>query len=280
MHQVGHGAQRASSRRFRSLLTGVLATLFAIGAATAVAPEAQAATRKVVIVVGPVGSQTANYKANAAVLARQARGYGASVTLIETPSATWSRVASAARGANVLIYLGHGNGTPSPFPYSPDRMNGLGLNASAGAGNGNTKYYGETFMAQLHLARNAVVILNRLCYASGDSEWGSANPTQAIALKRVDNYGVGFFRAGAKALFASGISSVGYVLAGLFRASAGMTMAQLFWTDPAQTGRYKLAFTSRRTTGTRALMDPYAPNRYYRSVIGWLSTTMGAWRSG
>jgi hypothetical protein len=27
-------------------------------------------------------------------------------------------------------------------------------------------------------------------------------------------------------------------------------------------------------------MDPYAPNRYYRSVIGWLGTTVGAWRSG
>ena len=33
-------------------------------------------------------------------------------------------------------------------------------------------------MAQLALAQNAVVVLNRLCYASGNNEWGAANPTQ------------------------------------------------------------------------------------------------------
>jgi hypothetical protein len=27
-------------------------------------------------------------------------------------------------------------------------------------------------------------------------------------------------------------------------------------------------------------MDPYAPSRYYRSVIGMLSTTIGDWRAG
>jgi hypothetical protein len=27
-------------------------------------------------------------------------------------------------------------------------------------------------------------------------------------------------------------------------------------------------------------MDPYAPSRYYRSVIGYLGTTVGAWRAG
>ena len=85
---------------------------------------------------------------------------------------------------------------------------------------------------------------------------------------------------GAKAVFASGITSVAYVLKGLFRGSASMTMAQLFWTDPTRTGTYKLAFTSTRTVGTSALMDPYAPHRYYRSVIGWLKTTIGTWRSG
>ncbi len=65
MHDRSRGAQRASCRRIRSLLTGVLAALFVVTAMTATAPAAQAATRKVVIVVGPVGSATANYKDNA-----------------------------------------------------------------------------------------------------------------------------------------------------------------------------------------------------------------------
>ncbi|HEY5629949.1 MAG TPA: hypothetical protein VIR16_10595 [Candidatus Limnocylindrales bacterium] len=265
----------------RPFLTAILAALVGIGALTAVAPGVRAATYKVVIVVGPTGSSTANYRYNADILAKQAASYGAVVVKLYSPNATWSRVSSAAHGANVLIYLGHGNGWPSPYyPFSTARMDGLGLNATLNAGNSNTKYYGEAYMPYLHLAPNAVVILNRLCYASGDSEWGAANPTKATAIKRVDNYGAGFLRSGAKAVFASGITSVSYVLRGLFRGSASMTMSQLFWSDPSKTVSYKIAFTSTRTPGATALMDPYAPSRYYRSVIGKLGTTVGNWRSG
>jgi hypothetical protein len=275
------GAQRASSRRFRPLLTGILAALMLVTAMSAGAPAARGATMKVVIVVGPVGSSTANYRSGATSLATLARSYGASVTQIYSPNATWSRVSAAAKGAKLLIYLGHGNGWPSPYPpFATTSKDGMGLNATAGSSNSNTKYYGEAYMAKLALAPNAVVVLNRLCYASGNSEWGSANPTRATAIKRADNYGAGFLRGGAKALFVSGITSPSYVLKGLFRGSASMTMAQLFWTDSNRTGTYKFSFTSVRTPGTIALMDPYAPSRYYRSVVGWLNTTVAAWRSG
>ena len=281
MPQDHRGAQRASVRSVRPLLTGILAALVLVAAMSAGAPAARAATVKVVVVVGPVGSSTSNYRSGASSLATLARGYGASVTQIYSPNATWSRVSAAAKGANVLIYLGHGNGWPSPYaPFSTTSKDGMGLNASAGNGDSNTRYYGESYMAKLALAPHAVVILNRLCYASGNSEWGAANPTKATAIKRADNYGAGFLRAGAKALFVSGITSPSYVLKGLFRGSATMTMAQLFWTDSNRTGTYKFSFTSVRTPGTSALMDPYAPSRYYRSVVGWLNTTVGAWRSG
>jgi len=275
------GAQRASSRKLRSLLTGVFAALLIVTATTASAPEAQAATsKKVVIVVGPVGSATAGYRDSARRLATQARGYGASVVTLFSPYATWSRVRDAAHGANVLIYLGHGNGWPSPYgPFESDRKDGMGLNASYGAGNSNTKYFGELYMARLGLAPNAVVILNRLCYASGNNEWGAGNPTRATAIKRVDNYGYGFLKGGAKAVFASGITSVGYVLRGLFRGSSTMTMRELFWKDGSATRTYRFTFTGIRTPGTSAVMDPYAPSRYYRSVIGFLGATVGAWRS-
>ena len=276
-----NGAQRASARRIRPLLTGILAALLLVTTMTAGAPEARAATVKVVIVVGPVGSSTSNYRDGARRLAAQARAYGASVTEIYSPNATWSRVSSAAKGARLLIYLGHGNGWPSPYaPFSATSKDGMGLNRTAGNGNSNVKYYGEYYMAKLALAPNAVVVLNRLCYASGNSEWGSANPRKATAIKRVDNYGAGFLRSGAKAVFASGITSPSYVLRGLFRGSASMTMSQLFWTDSNRTGTYKFSFTSVRTPGATARMDPYAPSRYYRSVIGRLSMTVGTWRSG
>ncbi len=275
------GAQRASSRKIRSLLTGVFAALLVVTATHATAPEAAAATRKVVIVVGPVGSATTNYRDNAKLLASQARSYGASVVTLFSPYATWSRVKDAAHGANVLIYLGHGNGWPSPYaPFSTTSKDGMGLNATYGNGNSNTKYFGEYYMARLGLAANAVVILNRLCYASGNNEWGAGNPTRATAIKRVDNFGYGFLHGGAKAVFASGITSVGYVLRGLFKGSSSMTMAQLFWSDPKATRTYRFSFSGIRTAGTSAQMDPYAANRYYRSVIGFLGTTVGAWRSG
>jgi hypothetical protein len=265
----------------RSLLTGIFAALLIVTASTATAPEAQAATRKVVIVVGPVGSATANYKDGARKLADQARSYGASVIQVFSPRATWSRVQAAAAGANLLIYLGHGNGWPSPYaPYSVYSKDGMGLNASYDNGNSNTKYYGEYYMKRLKLAPNAVVVLNRLCYASGNSEWGSGNPTKSTAIKRVDNYGAGFMAGNAKGVFASGITSVGYVVRALFRASGSTTLGQVFWTDPSRTGTYKFGFTSVRTDGAKAIMDPYASGRYYRSVIGFLGMTVGDWRSG
>jgi hypothetical protein len=215
------GAQRASLRKSRSLVVAVFAALVMVAGTTATAPDAAAATRKVVIVVGPVGSQTSSYRDSARRLADLARSYGATVREIYSPYATWSRVRDAVVGANLLIYLGHGNGWPSPYyPYSTTTKNGFGLNSSYGNGNSNVKYYGEYYMRQLDLASNAVVAFNRLCYASGNSEWGAANPTKSTAIKRVDNYGYGFLKAGAKAVFASGITSIGYIVRGLFRASS------------------------------------------------------------
>jgi hypothetical protein len=275
------GARRASLRKSRSLVVAVFAALVMVAGTTATAPDAAAATRKVVIVVGPVGSQTSSYRDSARRLADLARSYGATVREIYSPYATWSRVRDAVVGANLLIYLGHGNGWPSPYyPYSTTTKNGFGLNSSYGNGNSNVKYYGEYYMRQLDLASNAVVAFNRLCYASGNSEWGAANPTKSTAIKRVDNYGYGFLKAGAKAVFASGITSIGYVVRGLFRASSSMSMSSLFWTDPNKTFTYRFSFYSSKIDGVTARMDPYAPSRYYRSVIGRLSTTIGDWRAG
>jgi hypothetical protein len=275
------GAQRASVRKIRSLLISIFAALVVITGATASAPEAHAATRKVVIVVGPVGSATTSYRDSARQLASQARSYGASVKEIYSPYATWSRVHTAAVGANLLIYLGHGNGWPSThYPYSTATKNGMGLNASYGNGNSNTKYYGQDYMRGLDLASHSVVMLNRLCYASGNNEWGAGNPTKSTAIKRVDNYGYPFIKAGAQAVFASGITSMGYVIKRLFTSSSSMTMSSLFWTDPNETRSYRFSFLSTKITGVSARMDPYAPGRYYRSVIGRLSQTVGNWRAG
>lgn len=272
------GAQRASRHRsLRLIISLVIAVAFAgIGLAATPTPAA-AAGMKVVIVVGPAGSSTSNYIYNAKKLAAQARSYGASVYEVYSPYATWSKVKSVAQGANVFIYLGHGNGYPSPYgAFSKYTKDGLGLNTSAGST--RHTYYGEYYIdTGINFAPNAVVILNRLCYASGNNEWGSGYPTKSVAIQRVDNYGAGFLRANARAVFAEGIDSTSYILYGLFRTER--SMRQIFWSDPARDGRYDFSFASSRTSGKHALMDPLGgASRYYRSVIGDLDMTALDWR--
>ena len=268
-----NGAQRASSTWSIRLTVIALATaLVALGGAANPAPAAAAGT-KVVVIVGPAGSNTANYKDNARRYAAQARSYGATVVEIYSPNATWSRVKAAAQGAKVIIYLGHGNGSPSPYGvFSKYTKDGFGLNRSAWNGNSNTKYWGEYYVhTQIHLAPNAVVILNRLCYASGNSEWGSANPTKTVAKQRVQNYASGFLRAGARAIFAEGITNASYILYGLFKTNR--TIGAIFKSSSNWNGNYDFQFQSTRNTAYRAWMDPRSPGRYYRSVVGDFSLT-------
>jgi hypothetical protein len=232
-----------------------------------------------VIIVGPVGSSTASYRDSARRYAAQARSYGANVVEIYSPNATWARVKAAAQGAKVVIYLGHGNGSPSPYgAFSKYSKDGFGLNRTAAAGNSNTKYWGEYYIdTQIRLAPNAVVILNRLCYASGNSEWGRANPTKTVAKQRVQNYASGFLRAGARAIFAEGITSASYVLYGLFRTNR--SIGAIFKSSPNWSGRYDFSFQSARNPTYSAWMDPKSPGRYYRSVVGNFSLTANTIRA-
>ena len=128
------------------------------------------------------------------------------------------------------------------------------------------------------MARNAVVILNRLCYASGNSEWGSANPTKATAMKRVDNFGAGFLRAGARAVFAEAITSASYEIRALF--TSNRTMNNILMTHPSASNARDFYFESSRTSWARAHMDPPKPGKYWRSVIGSLALTAGQFRAG
>ena len=138
-------AQRAATHRSRRLTVFALMTALVVSLGAMANPqETNAASIKVVVIVGPVGSQTSEYKTSARAYASIARSYGASVTEIYSPYATWSKVKAAAQGANLLIYLGHGNGSPSPYgAFQRCTKDGLGLNGTSGNGNSNVKYLGE-----------------------------------------------------------------------------------------------------------------------------------------
>ncbi|MBP1705218.1 MAG: ankyrin repeat protein [Chloroflexi bacterium] len=263
----------------RGFLVALLAALLAAGSLAAAPAPASAAGIKVTIVVGPAGSATSTYLADARSYASLARSYGATVVEVYTPNATWSRVRSAAQGANLLIYLGHGNGYPNPYhtTLEPKKVDGFGLNPYAGSGNTRTAYYGEYYVrSYIRLAPNAVVILNHACYTAGNSEPGRALPTLTVARKRVDNFGAGFLRAGAKVVFAEVRGKASHIIRSLFTGSS--TMSKIFWSSPYRTYTYRRSLVSVRTPGATGWLDPYRPGYYYRSVVGNLSMTAATWR--
>lgn len=226
-------------------------------------------TAKVVIIVGATGSATANYKAVAESAYAEAIKWSSNVVKIYSPSATWAAVKPALQGASVVVYLGHGNGWPSPYTYDPAyaTKDGLGLNATSGNGDNNIKYYGEPSLAnEIRLAPNAVVLLNHLCYASGNSEPGDADPTLSVAMQRVDNYGQGFIKAGARAVIAEGHGSINSMIRDLF--TTHQTILDV-WRNQSNYHGNEFSFQSARSPAYSAFMDPdTASGGYYRSLIG------------
>jgi hypothetical protein len=275
------GAQRASRyRAVRLVALAALASAVVLGGLATPAPAAAADPVKVAIIVGPAHGSTAKYIKKARAYAALARSYDAKVVEVYSPNATWGRVRSAAKGANILIYLGHGNGSPSPYgAFSPLRRNGMGLNRSAGHDHANVKYYGQRYMRTgIDLDRNAVVLLNHLCYASGNSEPGRKLPTKSIAKQRADGYGSGFLRTGARAMFAHGNGSLTSVLADLI--TRDKTVAQMFEDDWSFTGEADFKFASAKTSWSTVWMDPRSAGKYYHAVSGNLNLTAGQVRAG
>jgi hypothetical protein len=275
---AGHLTPRTRAPK-RGFVVAVLAALLAAGGLAAAPTPTAAASIKVAIIVGPAGANTQMYKKQARSYAAQARSYGANVVEVYTPNATWARAKSAANGANLLIYLGHGNGYPNPYHDTLDKekVDGLGLNPVAWNGNTRTRYYGEYHVAKsIKLAPNAVVILNHLCYAAGSSEPGRANPKLSTAKRRADNFSAGFIASGAKAVFAETLGNASYIIRQLF--ATDRTMFQIFWAAPSKTGAYQLQFDSVRTSGMTVVMDPRKPGQYYRAVTGRLAMTAATWR--
>jgi len=253
----------------KSAFAVVLALVAMLGAYGSVA-AAQTSTAKIVIVVG---ADTPQYLDDANELYAEAIQHTPNVIRVYSPNATWSAVKAAAAGANILIYLGHGNGWPSPYTYDPSytTKDGFGLNASAAGTHGNLKYYGEPSIRTLGLAPNAVVFLHHLCYASGNSESSSQNPTLSVARQRVDNYATAFLSAGASVVIAEGHSHTGYYLRALF--TTAQPLGQLWRGSPTYHG-HDITFTPTRSTGT-AVLDPNtggsSPTGYYRSMVGNLN---------
>ncbi|MBA2718382.1 MAG: hypothetical protein H0U52_03925 [Chloroflexi bacterium] len=251
------------------LLVAAALGLALIGAGP-LAPRAAAAERsnpKVVLIVGPVGSVTPFYRRLADEAAAAAAKLTSNVVKVYSPNATWPAVKAALKGASVVVYLGHGNGFPSIYRKQlyGRTQNGFGLNPYAGAADAH-QYFGEDLIgSQIKLAKDAVVIFSRLCYASGNTEPGLAEGTLAQAQQRVDNYAAGFFRAGAGAVIADAFLPPSYYVASVLR---GTRTIDSIWKNAPSRNDHFLRFPSQRTKGAIAQMDPeQVDSGFYRSIV-------------
>jgi hypothetical protein len=68
---------------------------------------------------GDARDNGATYRKYADAAYAEAIKYTPNVVKVYSPNATWSKVKSAAVGASVLIYFGHGNRLASPYTYDP-----------------------------------------------------------------------------------------------------------------------------------------------------------------
>jgi hypothetical protein len=254
-------------------LTLALATGLLVASASIVAKPSLAVAAsyeaKVVIVVGQTQGATARYRSDADGTAAVFAKYTSNIVKIYSPQATWSAVKAAAQGANILVYMGHGSGYPNPYLgyLQPNADNGLGLDGPTA---GQTYYYGQNYMAQLGLAPNAVVILNHLCYASGNNEAGAGDPSVDVAHTRIDGYASGFIRGGARAVIAEGLNDISYYVDTLF---AGHTTADAMWKGSPTFNNQVVSWPSTQNPGFTSESDPSLDHPasdgdvYYRSMV-------------
>ena len=226
------------------------------------------AVPKVVFVVGPAGAATNGYRSQARAAAAIARKYTPAVIELYSPNATWPAVRDALQGASLVVYMGHGNGWPSKYRDAlyPPTQNGFGLNPKAGTGDYTHQYFGEASVSgQVKLAKNAIVLLNHLCYASGNTEPGLPEGNLAQAKQRVDNYAAGFIQAGASAVIAEAWSSPSYFVKTILSSNRSIQSA---WSNAPSANRHRLAFKSERSRGYVAQMDTEtATSGFTRSVV-------------
>jgi hypothetical protein len=252
-----------------------------VGSADEAAP-AVATAPKVVIVVGATHEHTSSYRDHGDLFAAEALKYTPNVVKVYSPNATWSKVRAAAQGASILIYIGHGSGYPKSEAsvFNGDWLDGMGLNKASDPDDDVVRYYGENYVAnEIRLAKNAVVLLSHLCYASGNSESGDPEPTYAVARQRIDNFASGFLRAGARTVIADVWN--GGMLAYIRDILSADTTIGDMWRNSPSNHDHQMPFAPARNPAYDAIMDPNTwTSGFYRSIVGDLDMTTAEVREG
>jgi hypothetical protein len=231
---------------------------------------------KVVIVVGAVETGTSAFRTDADSIYAEAIKYTPNVVKVYSPNATWAAVSAAAQGASIFIYLGHGYGFPSPYKtiLTPSVHDGMGLNEFLNQGDADKKYYGESVVSGgIRLAKDAIVILNHLCYAAGSSESGNPEPTIPVAKERVDNFASGFLRTGARAVMANSYTGdVISMIQSVF--TTHRTIGEAWHATWGGSKGHDITWSPLRNPAYTAVMDPdTATTGFHASIVGDLGLT-------
>ncbi len=146
---------------------------------------------KAVLVVGPVvdDAWTAREKTNMDLAAQALMKYGVQVIKFYTPTDSWDKIVTAARGAQFFLYRGHG----VAWGGDPLVVGGMKL---------TDKFISpDDIRNQLRLANRAIVMLYG-CWTAGSSGDSNELITSAEAQRRVAQYADPFMDIGAGGYFA------------------------------------------------------------------------------
>lgn len=211
---------------------------------------------KAVLVVGPIdgdyGSWTTKEKNNMDLAKAVLQANGVEVHTFYAPNTNWDQINAAANGAHFFLYRGHG----IEWNSNPLVVGGLAL---SDGNNGYSLISNDDIRSQLHLAKNAIVMVYG-CYAAG-SYGGEVNLTAPEAYNRVDQYAHPFFDAGAGAYYSNWYSNAFQMI--LQYIFSGQTLGQAYQSY----GDYNPATVERYTFPGHPEYDYWLDKDYYQG--GW-----------
>jgi hypothetical protein len=149
---------------------------------------------KAVLVVGPIEDMTSEAIGKVREIAAFLRSRGIRVIELYDPDATWDRIVSAADGAHIFLYSGHG--TTMGF-YG--RTGGLCLSKQH-------LISAVTIVKDLHLHKDALILFHTVCMGAGSSAGDDKEIDLNLAVQRVTDYALAFVKLGAGGYYANNYS--------------------------------------------------------------------------
>ncbi|PJZ70713.1 hypothetical protein CH373_07235 [Leptospira perolatii] len=155
---------------------------------------------KAIAIVGEVdgedGPQTSTYVNNIKGVSKVLRDRGVTVIEFYPPANRWKDIKDASKGANFILYAGHGVGTNlDKSPYDQREVGGFAL--------GKDFVSNEMLRSDLKPADGAVVLFLGACFTAGNMAYDMGVIRDEEVKKRISMYSQPFIKTGFKGYFAT-----------------------------------------------------------------------------